>query len=114
MDEKESINAEIAKLSEGSAEEEIDKGPDIDAIRTTLETMVDVSGARPVEELLNLFVAKILVEAPDHFIWYLNFSGQDYMEIQDVVNGKKIKFCRCFITPEETIRLIRKYGLIIF
>lgn len=91
MDEEESINAEIAKLSEGSAEEETDKGPDLDAIRTTLETMVDVSGARPDEELLNLFVAKILVEATDHFIWYLNFSGRDYLEIQDVVTGKKIK-----------------------
>ena len=111
MDEEESINAEIAKFSEGSAEEETDKGPDIDAIRTTLETMVDVSGARPDEELLNLFVAKILVEAPDHFIWYLNFSGRDYMEIQDVVTGKKIKSSITLSTKKGNKNAIRLSGL---
>ena len=91
MDEEAAINAEIAKLSEGKDREEEDKGPDLDAIRAALESMVDISGVRPDEELLRLFVAKIVVEATDHFIWYLNFSGRDITDALDVVAGKKNK-----------------------
>ena len=91
MDEEAAINAEIAKLSEGKDREEEDKGPDLDAIRAALESMVDISGVRPDEELLRLFVAKIVVEATDNFIWYLNFSGRDISDALDVVAGKKNK-----------------------
>ena len=36
-------------------------------------------------------MAKIVVEATDHFIWYLNFSGRDITDALDVVAGKKNK-----------------------
>lgn len=51
----------------------------------------EASGVRTDEELLRLFVAKIVVEATDHFIWYLNFSGRDITDALDVVAGKKNK-----------------------
>ncbi|MBO4909577.1 MAG: recombinase family protein [Lachnospiraceae bacterium] len=91
MDEEEAVKAEIAKLSDRIEQEEEDAGPDLDAIRAALESMVDFSGVRPDEELLKLFVARVVVEATDHFVWYLNFSGRDITDALDVVAGKKSK-----------------------
>ena len=42
---------------------------------------------RPDEELLRLFVARVVVEATDHFVWALNFSGRDITDALDVARS---------------------------
>ena len=43
-------------------------------------------------------MASVVVEATDHYVWYLNFSGRDITEALDVVAGKKSKAFKIHFT----------------
>lgn len=55
-------------------------GPDFDAIKKGLETVLDVKGSYINEELIDKYVSRIIVESDNKFRWIINLSGKKFEE----------------------------------
>lgn len=90
MDEEAAVNAEIEKVSKAPKVKEPEDTLNMDAIKAALERMVDLSESEEVsEELVDMFVARIVSGMDNHFTWYLNLTGKDVFEVGAIVSGRK-------------------------
>ncbi len=90
MDEEAAVNAEIEKVSKAPKVKEPEDTLNMDAIKAALERMVDLSEGEEVsEELVDMFVARIVSGMDNHFTWYLNLTGKDVFEVGAIVSGRK-------------------------
>lgn len=48
---------------------------DIEAIKKRLDAFVDFSGRKVSDELLDVFVERIIYRSNDEFVWEMNLSG---------------------------------------
>lgn len=88
MSEKEELEAELAAAN--SLPKEVhDDSLDWDKIREALENTLDFSQPTIDDQIVDAFVARITVEDPNHFKWYMNLSGADTEEITAVMSGAK-------------------------
>lgn len=92
LDEEAAVNSEIEKVSKMPKEKEPDDSLNMDKIKAALERMVDISDGEDIsEELVEAFVARIVVGPDNHFTWYLNLSEKDVFEVGAIVAGRKRK-----------------------
>ena len=92
LDEEAAVNSEIEKVSKMPKEKEPDDSLNMDKIKAALERMVDISEGEDIsEELVDAFVARIVVGPDNHFTWYLNLLGKDIYEVGAIVAGRKRK-----------------------
>lgn len=85
------ITAEITALTENKASEVEDDAPDYDAIESALERMTDFSEETLDHDMLDPFIAKVVVKQDREFEWYINLSGQDLFATKAIVEGRKKK-----------------------
>lgn len=85
------ITAEITALTENKASEVEDDAPDYDAIESALERMTDFSEEILDHDMLDPFIAKVVVKQDREFEWYINLSGQDLFATKAIVEGRKKK-----------------------
>lgn len=63
---------------------------DYDEILKSLNEIVDFSNSKMDRELLQRFIAKIVPNGENHFIWYLNLDGKSDTQLNvDIVGNKK-------------------------
>ena len=63
---------------------------DYDEILKSLNEIVDFSNSKMDRELLQRFIAKIVPNGENHFIWYLNLDGKSNTQLNiDIVGNKK-------------------------
>lgn len=63
---------------------------DYDKILKSLNEIVDFSNSKMDRELLQRFIAKVVPNGENHFIWYLNLDGKSDTQLNvDIVGNKK-------------------------
>lgn len=63
---------------------------DYDEILKSLNEIVDFSNHKMDRELLHRFIAKVVPNGENHFIWYLNLDGKSDTQLNvDIVGNKK-------------------------
>lgn len=83
---KAEIDERVATIDRALAQYEIDKAKrekkvfDIEAIKERLNTMIDLKGYKVNEEMIDMFVERIIyrgvVNGNDEFLWVMNLSGE--------------------------------------
>ena len=91
IDEENGLRMEINNLTQFLAKKEPEAGPDMDAIKASLERITDFSEGDIDRELIDVFVPRIIARENGSFIWYLNLSGKSLAEISAIVEGRKNK-----------------------
>ncbi len=91
IDEENGLRMEINNLTQFLAKKEPEAGPDMDAIKASLERITDFSEGDIDRELIDVFVPRIIAREDGSFIWYLNLSGKSLAEISAFVEGRKNK-----------------------
>ena len=89
------IDAEIQQLQErlnqAPKDEQPKSGLELDGIISTLNTLIDFSGTKVSEEVINQFVYRVTPTSDTTFDWYVNLNGTADVRATFTAEGRKNK-----------------------
>lgn len=87
------IDAEIqqlqGKLNQAPTDEQPKSGLELDGIISTLNTLIDFSGTKVSEEVINQFVYRVTPTSDTTFDWYVNLTGTADVKATFTAEGRK-------------------------
>lgn len=87
------IDAEIQqlqeKLNQAPSEEQPKSGLELDGIISVLNKLIDFSGTKVSEEIINQFVYRVIPTSDTTFDWYVNLNGTSDVKATFTAEGRK-------------------------
>lgn len=77
------------KLNQAPNDEQPKRGLELDGIISTLNTLIDFSGTKVSEEVINQFVYRVTPTSDTTFDWYVNLSGTADVKATFTAEGRK-------------------------
>ncbi len=77
------------KLNQAPNDEQPKSGLELDGIISTLNTLIDFSGTKVSEEVINQFVYRVTPTSDITFDWYVNLKGTDDVRATFTAEGRK-------------------------
>ena len=77
------------KLNQAPKEEQPKSGLELDGIISTLNTLIDFSGTKVSEEVINQFVYRVTPTSDTTFDWYVNLNGTADVRATFTAEGRK-------------------------
>ncbi len=77
------------KLNQAPKDEQPKSGLELDGIISTLNTLIDFSGAKVSEEVINQFVYRVTPTSDTTFDWYVNLNGTADVRATFTAEGRK-------------------------
>lgn len=81
---------------------------DLETIEKRLDTFVDFSGCKVCDEMLDLFVERIIYRANDEFVWVMNLSGNR----SDTRKYRIMEYCKEYseeLQSDETFDIVDQF-----
>ena len=85
------LNEKLKELSPSADDPGQTKKQDLQAIKDSLERMLDFSDENIDDEIIDKFVSRVVVVNDTTFAWYLNLSGKESTEVIATCEGRKNK-----------------------
>ena len=77
------------KLNQAPNDEQPKRGLELDGIISTLNTLIDFSGTKVSEEVINQFVYRVTPTSDTTFDWYVNLTGTADVKATFTAEGRK-------------------------
>ena len=77
------------KLNQAPKEEQPKSGLELDGIISTLNTLIDFSGTKVSEEVINQFIYRVTPTSDTTFDWYVNLNGTADVRATFTAEGRK-------------------------
>lgn len=77
------------KLNQAPNDEQPKSGLELDGIISTLNTLIDFSGTKVSEEVINQFVYRVTPTSDTTFDWYVNLNGTADVKATFIAEGRK-------------------------